>query len=65
MDAIVLVDFKDKVTGVKYKVGDNYTGDKDRVEFLAGINYVATEFKETKAVEQPKVKVKKQKSNEL
>jgi hypothetical protein len=58
MEAIVLVDFKDKITGVKYKGGDNYKGDKERVEFLAEKNYVAVEFV---GAEQPKVKVKKTK----
>jgi hypothetical protein len=58
MEAIVLVDFKDKITGVKYKIGDNYKSDKERVEFLADKNYVAVEFVEA---EQPKVKVKKTK----
>jgi len=58
MEAIVLVDFKDKPTGVKYKVGDNYKGDKARIDFLVGLNFVAAELVE---VEQPKVKVKKTK----
>jgi hypothetical protein len=61
MEAIVLVDFKDKPTGVKYKVGDNYTANKDRIDFLAGLNFVAIEFKEVDAIEIPKVKVKKPK----
>lgn len=41
MEAIVLVDFKDKITGVKHKAGDIYVGAADRVNHLLSINYVS------------------------
>ena len=43
MGAIVLVDFKDKITGVKHKVGDIYVGEAGRVNHLLSLNYISLE----------------------